>query len=91
MVLVSYDISDDKKRNRFCRYLKKYGNRLQYSVFQIYNSNRVLNNIIEDLNNKYSKEFDEEDSVMIFKMSSSCDIIKFGYCKNEDTDLLVVK
>ena len=36
------------------------------------------------------KEFDQTDSVYIFKMSNSCRIIKFGYAKNEDTDLIIV-
>ena len=91
MVLISYDISDNKKRNRFAKYLKKFGSRLQYSVFEIHNSNRVLTNIVEDIKNIFSKEFDNADSIYIFKMSASCETIKFGYATNEDEDLLIIK
>jgi len=42
MLLVSYDISNDKLRTRFAKYLSKYGNRLQYSVFEIKNSDRII-------------------------------------------------
>ena len=50
MLIVSYDISDDKLRNRFSKYLKKFGFRLQYSVFQVKNSKRVLDNITTEIN-----------------------------------------
>ena len=63
---------------------------LQYSVYEIENSDRILNNIITDLNNKWLKEFDQSDSIYIFQMSNSCKIHKYGYAKNEDRDLIVV-
>ena len=44
MIIISYDISDNKKRTKFAKYLSKFGYRLQYSVFQIENSERILNN-----------------------------------------------
>lgn len=91
MVIISYDISNDKKRNRFSKYIKKFGHRLQYSVYEIENSERVLKNIVTDINNKYSKAFDQTDSVYIFQLSSSCKVQKFGYAANEDATLLIVK
>ena len=36
MIVVSYDISDDKLRTKFSKYLSRFGHRLQYSVFEIY-------------------------------------------------------
>lgn len=91
MILISYDISDNKKRTEFSKYLKKFGYRLQYSVFQIENSKKILNNIINDINNIFSKEFDDEDSIYIFRLSSSCEIIKYGYARHEENDLLIVE
>ncbi len=91
MIIISYDISDDKKRAKFNKYIRKFGHRLQYSVYEIKNSDRILNNIVTDLNNKWLKLFDQTDSVYIFQMSSSCKILKYGYAKNEDEDLLIVK
>ena len=45
MILVSYDISNDKVRTKFAKFLSKFGFRLQYSVFEIHNSEAVLSNI----------------------------------------------
>ena len=33
-VLVSYDISDDKRRRKVCKAIEGYGYRVQYSVFE---------------------------------------------------------
>lgn len=90
MVLIGYDISNTKKRTKFSKYIQKFGYRLQYSVYQIENSDKILNNIITEIKNKFMKEFDQSDSVYIFKLSSSCETIKFGYAKNEDDTLLIV-
>ena len=91
MILVSYDIANDKKRSKFAKYLKRFGHRIQYSVFEIDNSERILENIYTDIQNQYSKTFDQADSIYIFKLSSSCQVKKFGYAKNEDTDLIIIK
>ena len=68
MILVSYDISNDKVRTKFAKFLSKFGFRLQYSVFEIHNSEAVLSNIENEIQNVYMKAFTEEDSVIIFKL-----------------------
>lgn len=90
MIIISYDISNDKKRAKFNRYIRKFGHMLQYSVYEIENSERILKNIVTDINNKWLKQFDQTDSVYIFRMSSSCQIEKYGYARNNDADLLIV-
>lgn len=90
MIIISYDISNDKKRAKFNKYIRKFGHMLQYSVYEIENSEHILNNVMADINNKWLKQFDQTDSVYIFKLSSSCNILKYGYAKNEDSDLLIV-
>ena len=64
---------------------------LQYSVYEIDNSERMLNNIVADLNNKWVKIFDESDSVYIFQLSKTCKIQKYGFAKHEDSDLIIIK
>lgn len=91
MFIVSYDISNDKLRTKFAKYLSRFGHRLQYSVFQIDNSARIIDNIIQDLKNNFEKKFTQEDSVMIFKLSSSCEIIRFGYAKNDEKDFFIIE
>lgn len=63
MLLVSYDISDDKLRSHFSKFLTKYGSRLQYSVYQIKNSQRVLEIIGLQIEKYYGRRFSQRDSV----------------------------
>lgn len=90
MIIISYDISDDKLRTKFSKYLCRFGHRLQYSVFEIDNSPRILNNIMTDIKNNFENKFLQSDSVMIFKLSESCEIIRFGYAKNEEKDFIII-
>lgn len=91
MVLISYDISNNKKRTKFNKYIKKFGHMVQYSVYEIDNSEKLLNNIITDINNHFVKTFDETDSVLIIKLNPSCEVLRYGYARHEDEDLLIVQ
>ena len=89
MLIVSYDISNDRLRTRLSKYLMKYGGRLQYSVYEIHNSERILENITLYIEHYFAKHFEESDSVIIFNLSKQCVITRFGYAKHEETDLLI--
>jgi CRISPR-associated protein Cas2 len=89
MLLISYDISNNKLRTSFSKYLSKFGHRLQYSLFEIKNSKRILNLIQIEINSKYAKQFEESDSIMIFNMSANCVITKYGNAKHQDQELVL--
>ena len=90
MIIVSYDIHDDKLRANFSKFLKKFGYRLQYSVYEVRNSDRILNKIKLRIEHEFSKKFSQRDSVLIFLLSNTCEIVKYGYAKNDDSDLIVL-
>ena len=91
MLIVSYDIENTKLRTRFSKFLKRYGYRLQYSVYEIKNSDRILKNIMLEIEDHFKKSFGESDSVMIFKMSETCEKIAYGYQSHADDDFLFVE
>lgn len=88
MIILTYDIKDDHLRSNFSKFILKYGRRLQYSVYEVDNSQRVLDIVIAEIKNTFEKQFKQCDSVIIFKISSK-DILRFGYAKNEEQDLLI--
>lgn len=90
MVIISYDIKDDKLRTKFNKYIRKFGGRLQYSVYEISNSDTVLDNIILEIKSNFEKKFSEEDSIMIMKLSKYCDITRFGYAKHDTDEMIIV-
>jgi CRISPR-associated protein Cas2 len=73
----------------FCPILKQFGRRIQYSVFEIKNSPRIIDNIQSEIESNYNKKFSQGDSVLVFNIPDSSNILRFGYPVNEETDLLI--
>lgn len=90
MILISYDISNDKLRAKFSKFITKFGRRVQYSVFEITNSKRMLNNIMCEITNNFENKFNQSDSVIIIETSENCKITRFGYAKNEESDIIIM-
>lgn len=90
ILLVSYDISCDKLRTKFSKFLSKFGHRLQYSLFELKNSERVVNNISIGIEANFSKKFSQTDSIMIFQLSKTCKVTKYGYAKNIDDKIIII-
>lgn len=91
MILISYDIANDKLRSKFSKYLLKFGHRIQYSVFEIDNSPRILSNIVAEIKNNFESRFSQADSVYIFELSNTCKTTRFGYAKNEEGDFHLIE
>ena len=89
MMILTYDIQEDHLRTEFYKFILSYGRRLQYSVYEINNSKRILELVQEEIKNRFEKRFSQGDSVLIFKITSENQILRFGYAKNEETDLLM--
>ncbi|MCY4577374.1 MAG: CRISPR-associated endonuclease Cas2 [Candidatus Kaiserbacteria bacterium] len=90
MLYVCYDFSDDKVRAKFARFLSKYGRKVQYSVYEIKNSQRVLKNILNEVEYKYSPRFTGADSIIIIPISNAdrSKVIRYGFAQNDDEDIL---
>lgn len=87
MLVVSYDISDDKLRTKFAKMLTKNGAiRLQLSVYEVNNTDRVLNNLMV-LIDDFAKKFGGSDSVIIFDVST-VKLTKYGNAIHRDTDIV---
>lgn len=88
MLVVSYDIKDDKLRTQFSKMLTNNGAvRLQYSVYEINNTERVMNNLMVIIENEYVPKFDGGDSVIIFDVSA-VKLKKYGNAIHRDKDIV---
>lgn len=87
VIVVAYDISNDKVRTKFSRFLEKYGIRVQFSVFEISHSSRVLNIVQTKIETEFKKLFEPGDSVYIFKTDHSKSI-RYGSTSLLDKDLI---
>lgn len=88
MLIISYDIKDDKVRSKFTKMLIKNGCiRLQYSVYEFNNTKRMIENIRENISHKFAKLFTEDDSVVIFDVNID-KTEKYGNAIYRDKDLV---
>lgn len=87
MIIISYDISDDKMRTNFSKMLKKQGAiRLQFSVYEAVNTKRIIGNLVAKIE-AYSKHFTADDSVIIFDVDAD-KLTKYGCAIHRDQPIV---
>lgn len=87
MIIVSYDIANDKMRTRFSKMLMKNGAiRLQFSVYEVENTKRVVDNLTTKIE-AYAKHFTADDSVVLFDVASDR-VTKYGNAIHRDKPVL---
>jgi len=88
--LVSYDITDDRRRLKLSKILLDYGDRVQYSVFECILDKKLLDKMIGSI---YKTVSEDEDSVRIYTLCAGCvkDIAVIGYGEvSEDKDVYII-
>lgn len=69
MIVVSYDVPDDRRRTRLAHALKDFGERVQYSVFEC----RLTGEQVGRLRKRVVAEIDAgEDRVRIYRFCDDC-------------------
>ena len=88
MLVVSYDIANNKLRTRFMKMLKKHGAiRLQFSVYEINNTKRIRDILKVQIETRFASQFDGGDSIFVFETDSQT-AVKYGNAIHRDTDIL---
>jgi CRISPR-associated protein Cas2 len=88
MLVVSYDISNDKLRTQFAKMLVKHGGvRLQFSVFEINNTKRIQDILKVKIEDVFAKKFSGGDSIFIFDTDEK-KAIKYGNAIHRDQQLI---
>ena len=87
MLVVSYDISDTKLRARFSKMLIKNGAiRLQYSVYEVNNTNRIIENLLIKIE-QFATKFNGADSIIVFDVSG-VKLKKYGNAIHRDVEVV---
>lgn len=74
LVLVIYDIINNKRRTKLVKLLEGYGIRVQKSAFETLLTDRKYREMVS----KIAGLIDEEDNVRIYKLNSSNEVSIFG-------------
>lgn len=90
LYLITYDISNDKRRNEIADILKGYGSRVQYSVFECKMNKEKIKEIISELKTKINIK--EKDSIRIYQIceADSKKILHFGKTKEELKEIYII-
>jgi len=67
--VITYDIEEDKRRNKIAKLLENYGVRVQFSVFEFKIDNNQIKEIIQKLSEIIEKE---KDSIRIYRICEGC-------------------
>ena len=87
IVLVIYDISDNKHRQKMAKYLESYGHRVQKSCFEARLNKKQYGEMLSGL----EKRVREEDNLRIYQIRSYEEIKLFGskdYSMEEDVIII---
>jgi len=89
LYLVSYDIVDDRRRNKLARVLQGYGTRVQYSVFECRLSKSQAKEL--ELKARPFVKVDKGDSLRIYILCKSCEaeVVKLENEAKAERDFLV--
>ena len=88
LVLVIYDITDNRKRIRFAKLLQGYGIRVQKSAFEA----RLTQRKYEKLMREISAFASNEDSIRVYRIQGTSQITSFGSYKEfpEEEDIIIL-
>ena len=79
-VIVMFDISDAKKYRAIAKVLKKYGRRIQKSVFEAHLTKHQISSMTRSLERLMTSEryYCESDCIRIYRIAGNCEAVVFG-------------
>ena len=88
LILIIYDICNDRKRQKLAKLLEGYGFRIQKSAFETYLDSHKYHQLLEAL-----KPFcdEQEDSIRVYKLYNNEQVTSFGVEeKHVMKDLIII-
>ncbi len=86
LILIIYDIIDNKKRTKFSKLMEGYGNRIQKSAFEAKLTHKQYNKLLSEI----PKFCGEKDSIRVYKLTGKCQITSWGVTDVTDEDDVVI-
>ncbi len=69
LILISYDIANDRTRTRLAHKLKDFGGRVQLSVFEADVTDEEMKRLVEKLD---KVKLGKEDSIRVYRICMEC-------------------
>jgi CRISPR-associated protein Cas2 len=68
-VIIAYDVADDRRRYRVCKALERYGQRIQYSVFELSLTLKELHKLVDQLTGLIDNK---QDRLLVLHLCGGC-------------------
>lgn len=87
LIVIIYDIVNNKVRNKFAKYLNRFGVRVQKSAFECILEKSGYEKLIKGID----KHFSSGDLIRVYKLSGSADVKIWGEVgKLEQDEVLII-
>ena len=86
LVVIIYDISDQKQRNRMVKYLEGFGHRVQKSAFESWLDARQFSKLCSSMD----RLVQPEDQVRIYWIQGADNVYTWGNLQNFETEDVVI-
>jgi CRISPR-associated protein Cas2 len=86
LIVVIYDISNNKRRNKFSKHLQRYGFRLQRSSFECC----LTKNLYEKLLDEIPGFIHTSDLLRVYKLTGNADVRIWGSIGKVEVDDVIV-
>ncbi|MCR4440860.1 MAG: CRISPR-associated endonuclease Cas2 [Peptococcaceae bacterium] len=86
LVVVIYDVIDNKRRNRLAKYLKSFGFRVQKSAFECILDSKTHKKLIQGI----SKYVTDDDLLRIYRLAGNADVQVWGNIQKTEVDEVIV-
>jgi len=87
LVVVIYDVPDNKRRNRLAKYLKSFGFRVQKSAFECILDKKKYKKLVQGIGRYISGD----DLLRVYRLAGNADVQVWGSMpKTEVEDVIVV-
>lgn len=86
LVVIIYDIMDNKRRAKLAKYLQSFGFRVQRSAFECILDQKRYNRLVDGINKFISKE----DLLRIYRLSGYADVKLWGSVGEAEIEDVVI-
>ena len=86
LVLVIYDITNNKRRNNFVKLMESFGIRVQKSAFEMI----ITNAQYESLLRKIPAYIEDEDNIRVYKLRVNGEVVTWGSGMPEPEEVIII-
>lgn len=87
LILIIYDISDNKRRLILAKKLEQYGFRVQRSAFEAMLTKRIYKSMIQDIQHVIKSE----DDIRIYRLQGSGEVTCLGSAMKRTEEEVIIK